>query len=296
MKQTKAIVTLTIGQHYRDRWSKLCADNWHKYAYLHGYDLICIDKSLDNSARAQARSAAWQKCLILGEERVQKYNQVVWLDSDILINPDSPCVVSQVPEDKVGAVDMFARLNELLPGKNQRLIDRHSQFWQSSVRTAKDFYSKVGLLDIVNNVVQTGVMVLSPYYHRSIFEHTYYSYEDLKDGHFEMESLSYEIVKANGVHWLDCRFNALWVECMLRDYPFLLPSSTKDNKLTRIWKRFTRGHYQLPQKKITENCLTTSFINNYFLHFAGSVQYMQWVDVNVSSWIDIQRKYRKALF
>lgn len=290
MKQTKTIVTLAIGQHYRDRWYKLCADNWHKYADLHGYDLICIDKPLDDSSRGLSRSAAWQKCLILGDERVQKYNRVVWLDSDILINPDSPCVVSQVPEDKVGAVDMFARLNELLPGKNQRLIDRHLQFWQSSVRTAKDFYSKVGLLDLVNNVVQTGVMVLSPYYHRSLFEHTYYSYEDISNGHFEMESLSYEIVKANCVHWLDCRFNALWLECMLRDYPFLLPKLKKENKLARTWKRFTRGHYQLPPRKITENCLTTSFINNYFLHFAGVAQYMQWVDVKVSCWSDIQKK------
>lgn len=290
MKQTKAIVTLAIGQHYRDRWYKLCADNWHKYADLHGYELICIDKSFDDSSRARSRSAAWQKCLILGDERVQQYNRVVWLDSDILINPDSPCVVSQVPEDKVGAVDMFAKLNESLPGKNQRLIDRHSQFWQSSVRTAQDFYSKVGLLDIANNVVQTGVMVLSPYHHRSIFEHTYYSYEDIINGHFEMESLSYELVKADCVHWLDCRFNTLWFECMLKDYPFLLPKLKKENKLARSWKRFIRGHYQLPPRKITEKCLTTSFINNYFLHFAGVAQYMRWVDVNISLWSDIQIK------
>ncbi|MGB5962193.1 MAG: hypothetical protein WBG73_16115 [Coleofasciculaceae cyanobacterium] len=287
MKQKKAIVTLAIGQHYRDRWHKLCANNWHKYADLRGYDLICIDNPLDDSSRGLSRSAAWQKCLILGDQRVQKYNQVVWLDSDILINPDSPCVVSKVPEDKVGAVDMFARLNESLPGENKHLIDRHSQFWQSPVRTPKDFYSKVGLPDVANQVVQTGVMVLSPHHHRSVLENTYYNYEDLVDGHFEMESLSYEIIKSNCVHWLDSRFNILWIECMLKDYPFLLSETNKKNKLARTWKRFTRGHYQLPPRKITEKCLTTSFINNYFLHFAGVAQYMPWVNIKISSWSDI---------
>jgi len=290
MRVRKAIVTLVVGNHYRDRWYKICADNWHKYADLQGYDLICIDNPLDDSPRARSRSAAWQKCLILGDTRVQKYDRVVWLDSDILINPDSPCVVSNVPEDKVGAVDMFARLNESLPGENQRLVDRHSQFWESPVRTAKDFYSKVGLPDLADKVVQTGVMVLSPPKHRLILENTYYNYEDIINGHFEMESLSHELVKSNCVHWLDCRFNTLWFECMLRNYPFLLPKQKVENKMTRVWKRFARGHYQLPPKKITEICLTTSFINNYFLHFASVAQYMPWVDVNVSSWSDIQKK------
>lgn len=290
MRLKKAIVTLVIGEVYRDRWNKLCAANWQRYADLHGYDLICIENPLDNSPRAQSRSAAWQKCLILGDKRVQDYDRVVWIDSDILINPNSPCVVSNVPEDKVGAVDMFARLNESLPGKNQRLADRHSEFWQWPIRTAKEFYSKVSLPDLVDRVIQTGVMVLSPHYHRAILEHTYYNYEDIVEGHYEMESLSYEIVKSNGVHWLDYRFNTLWVECMVRDYPFLLPKQEIEIRPIRVWKRFTRGHYQLPPRKITEACLTTSFFNNYFLHFAGVSQYMDWVDVNVSSWKDLRRK------
>jgi hypothetical protein len=287
MKQTKAIVTLVIGKHYRDRWNKLCANNWQRYADQHGYDLICIDEPLDDSPRAQSRSAAWQKCLILGDQRVHKYDRVVWIDSDILINPNSPCIFSDVPEDKVGAVDMFARLNELLPGKDYRLVDRHAKFWQWPVYTPKDFYSKVDLPDLVDRAIQTGVMVLSPHYHRSILEDTYYNYEDMINGHFEMESVSYEIVKANCVHWLDCRFNTLWIDCMLRDYPFLLPKPKIENKLIRGWKRLTRGHYQLPKKKITTSCLTTSFINNYFLHFAGLSQYMPLVDVNVLSWTQL---------
>lgn len=291
MKSAKAIVTLAIGKHYRDRWYKLCSVNWRRYADLHGYDIVCIDNPLDSSPRAQLRSAAWQKCLILGDERVQKYDQVVWLDSDIFINPSSPCVVYGVPENKIGAVDMFVGpLSESLPGENHLLVNRASHFWQWSFSTAKEFYLKGGLPDLFNRVVQSGVMVLSPRYHRPILEHTYYNYEDTPSGHFEMESLSYEIVKSNCVHWLDYRFNRLWIECALRDYPFLLSRQTAENRVIRTCKRLTRVTFQSSLRRITTSCLTTAFINNYFLHFAGTAHYMPLVNTNISSWNELQGK------
>lgn len=290
--QTKAIVTLVIGKHYRDRWHKLCAANWRKYAESHGYDLICIDTPLDNSPRAQSRSAAWQKCLILSDERVKKYDRVVWIDSDILINPNSPCIFSQVPEDKIGATDTFAGLlSEPLPrenGKQQLVVDRVVQFWNWSFRTGKEFYARVGLPDSFDGVVQTGVMVLSPRYHREILEHTYYNYEGKPGEHFEMESLSYEIVKANCIYWIDSRFNRMWIECMVRDYPFLLPQPPEKNRIVRIWKRLMRkGQFQLPPRQMTASCLTTALINNYFLHFAGTAQYMPWVNTKIKSWQEL---------
>ncbi len=68
MKQSKALVTLAIGEKYLHHWKNFAQNNWQKYADKHGYDLICIDTPLDTSERAQARSPAWQKCLILSQE------------------------------------------------------------------------------------------------------------------------------------------------------------------------------------------------------------------------------------
>jgi hypothetical protein len=290
MSQSKVIVTLAIGKHYRERWHKLCSANWRRYAQLHGYDLICIESPLDDSPRARARSAAWQKCLVLSDERVQKYDRVVWIDSDILINPKSPCIVSSVSEDKVGAVDTFAPFERPLPGTNYLLMNRAIEFLGWSFHNAKEYYLKAGFHDPFEQVVQTGVMVVSPRYHRSILEYTYYNYDDTAIGDFEMEALSYELLKANCVHWLNETFNQLWIVCMLREYPFLLPIEQTEMRLIRVWKRFARGHYKLPPRKITEVCLTTSFINNYFLHFAGVSQYMPWVDTDISNWMDLLKK------
>jgi len=281
----KAIVTFAIGKHYYKRWHKLCEANWRRYAEHHGYDLICIDSPLDKSLRAQSRSAAWQKCLILSDERVKKYDRVVWVDSDILINPNAPCIVSKVPEDKVGAVEMFTGpLGESLPGKDQFLIDRSIDLYNWSFRTGRDFYRNVGLPSTFAKVAQTGVMVLQPSRHRSILEHTYYTYQQVDQGHYEMESLSYELVKTDCVYWLDYRFNRLWIECVLRDYPFLLPKPKLENKIVRGWKHMLRGDFRLPPKKITTACLNSAFLNSYFLHFAGQTQYMVWLNTNVSHW------------
>lgn len=290
MKFQKAIVTLLIGKNYRNRWQKLCALNWRKYADLNGYDLICIDSPLDDSPRAQSRSAAWQKCLILGNDRVKKYDRIVWIDSDILINPNSPCVVSQVPEDKVGAVSAFAQFAESLPEKNQILMNRAVEFLGWSFHNAKEYYLEARLPDSFKQVVQTGVIVLSPRHHHDILEYTYHHYDDTPVGDFEMEGLSYELLKTNCVYWLDDRFNKLWVVCMLMNYPFLLAPKKTEIKPIRVWKRFTRGHYQLPPKGVTTASLSTAFINNYFLHFAGMAHYMHWVNTNICSWNDISLK------
>lgn len=287
MKQKKAIVTLLIGQHYQQRWKTICAKNWQRYADKHDYDLICIDKPLDTSAMAHGRSPAWQKCLILGDERVKRYDKVVWIDSDILINPNSPCIVSNVTEDKVGAVSAFTQFAEPLPGKDQMLIDRIIEFWNWPYRNAKEFYSGALLPDSFDQVVQTGVMVLSPHIHNSILEYTYHHYDETPLSNFEMDALSYELLKANCIHWLDDKFNKIWLACMAMHYPLLLPPKKTEIKPIRVWKRLTRGHYQLPPKKATTPALNIAFLNNYFLHFAGTAQYMPWVNTNITSWNDI---------
>src|ERR1035437_3334002 len=73
MNRTKAIVTLAIGDRYLRHWKHTCEANWRAYAARHDFDVICIDKPLDDSERARKRSPAWQKCLVLSQEFSQRY-------------------------------------------------------------------------------------------------------------------------------------------------------------------------------------------------------------------------------
>ena len=77
MTNSKALVTLEIAQQYLESWKNGSQANWQKYADRHGYDFTCIEEPLDDSAPAPKRSPCWQKCLILGEESVNKYDRVV---------------------------------------------------------------------------------------------------------------------------------------------------------------------------------------------------------------------------
>jgi hypothetical protein len=73
---SRALVTLAIGDRYRDMFERHCRSNWSVYAERHGCDLIVIDTPIDRTERAFARSLHWQKCLILEHEQVENYRQV----------------------------------------------------------------------------------------------------------------------------------------------------------------------------------------------------------------------------
>jgi hypothetical protein len=48
----QAIVTLTIGSAYAERFEQLCRANGSAYAERHGFDLVVIKEPLDSSERA----------------------------------------------------------------------------------------------------------------------------------------------------------------------------------------------------------------------------------------------------
>ena len=51
-----AIVTLVVGSVYRSRWEAHCARGWRQYADKHGFELLVIDRPLDEtSARPPVR-------------------------------------------------------------------------------------------------------------------------------------------------------------------------------------------------------------------------------------------------
>ncbi len=207
----KAIVTLAIGDRYLQHWKTNCEANWRAYGAQHGFDVICFDKPLDDSARARKRSPAWQKCLILGQDALQRYDRVVWVDSDVLINHQvAPAIDDGVPLEKVGATEEFTFADNV-GYQPRQLLERLYVYWNKSIvnPTGQEYYKNYGLPSEFAKVVQTGVLVLSPRHHRSLLETVYYNHEE-KGGpewNYEMRPLSYELLKADVVHWIDPRFN-----------------------------------------------------------------------------------------
>lgn len=252
----QAIVTLAIGADYADRFERCCRQSWTAYAKRHGFDLIVITDPLDTSERARRRSPAWQKCLILGAPQVADYDRVVWVDSDICINPGAPSVTDGVPLELIGATDEHRFPS---PEARQAILetiisvapesgDADKRFWQAW-RDPGDWHRYFGLPGEQSHIVQTGVLVLSPTHHRSLLERVYQTYEDRggKQFNYEMRPLSHEIQALGHQHWIDPRFNALvwWL--------FL-----HQNVSTDALKPFVEANYR----------------RSYFLHFAGCAHLM----------------------
>lgn len=257
MSERRAIVTLAIGAEFRRRWDEIVRPNWSRYAARHGYDVICVDEPLDSSERARLRSPAWQKCLVLSQPFSARYDRIVWMDSDVLVNPHAPDVSVGVPIDKVGAVDEFgiptARLHRLIRLKQYAHWRRTGvQFIDNP--SPRSYYAVYGLAGGFDHVVQTGVMVLSPAHHRDVLERTYRSYEDKGPGwNYEMRPLSHELLATDCVHWIDPKFNFLYGIYESLHFPFLAESSD-------------RGRLA--------DCLRDARRDAHFLHFAGSTGHM----------------------
>ncbi|HUI06223.1 MAG TPA: hypothetical protein VL486_04390 [Verrucomicrobiae bacterium] len=289
MNGTKALVTLAIGDYYLQHWKRVCERNWRTYADRYGYDLICLDRLLDNSQRAKNRSPAWQKCLVLSQPFAERYERIVWVDSDVLINNlDAPSIVEGVPPEKVGAVETLAK-DRWQTG--DQLLDRVYEFYGSSLTnySNRQYYTNYGLPDGFDRVVQTGVLVLSPKHHREMLEKVYYSYEEKggREWHMEMRPLSYELLKADAVCWLDYRFNFMWPSMQFMCYPFLLRPRLGLGYGARIKRKLgmMMGFPGLDQLRAA--CLTAVFHNSFFMHFGGDCMVdMLLVNQDASSWFD----------
>ncbi|HEV2161348.1 MAG TPA: hypothetical protein VGR52_03810 [Stellaceae bacterium] len=246
----KAIVTLNIGQQYQTTWRNICRKGWQAYCERHGYELVNLDKRLDPSDRANKRSPAWQKLLILSQDWSAGYDRIVWVDSDIVINATAPDVIDDTPEGKIGCTDEFAYPTV----KDHKAIMTSGRIHLTS-GDATAFHTCVGL-PAASHIVQTGVMVLSPKHHRELFEHVYSTYEDPgTDRYYEMRFLSHEVQKANLQHWINPKFNALLIWLALAD--IVKTGRQPTNKLEM-------GYFLMEQ-----------FFRNFFIHFGGHQDWMQ---------------------
>jgi len=264
MNNKKAIVALAVGKRFSRMVKNFCQQNWKLYAEKYGYDLIISEELWDNSDFGKSRCAAWQKCLVLSQKWSQDYDRIVWLDTDIIINPNSPDISEGIPVDKIGAVNEFASPTR---DSYKLALSRMYEHWTNlnykpviNYR-AQEYYKSFGIECNFEDVVQTGVMVFNPKIHREILEHVYYNYEE-KGLNYEMRPLSYEILKSGMIHWIDYRFNTLLQFQKALFYPFLLELKTEKLPL-------------FGQNKVKELCIDAVFSNSYFLHFTGKTEEMK---------------------
>lgn len=255
----RALVTLIVGSNYEWNFERYCRKNWTAYARRHDYDLVVFNSPLDMSPRARSRSPYWQKNLILEQDELAAYEQVAWIDGDIMINAErAPSVFDGVPVERIGAVDEY-RVPDAATYRKSLAISylRAKRLGQPFVHnpTPQDYYRVRGFPEY-SAVTQGGVIICSPRYHRDVFR-AVYAYEDAGEpsSNYEMAALSYEILRRDLVTWLDYRFNRLVLFGLVENLPAMRRPSAQQADSSDA-------------RTITE-IIAELYANSYFLHFAG---------------------------
>ncbi|MHA1597997.1 MAG: hypothetical protein ACTSV1_04680, partial [Alphaproteobacteria bacterium] len=257
----KAVVTLAVGDDHLAEFMGFAKATWEPYCQRHGYDLIVLTEPIDGQADLDRTPIHWQKLLVGQMPGAERYDHMVWVDTDIVINHHlAPCIAGQLTGDRIGAIDAsdevhtrdefgnlktrYTALNTMFVAKSTGVPDDA----KIAITRAgiEDLYGYFGFDIETPHFINTGVFVFNPARHNDFLLHIY---NNSSDQRYMDTVFSYELIGNDMVEFVDRRFNMLWpIECA-RSYPFLFdPEFMVDNPET------------------VRMCVNTAFRNSYFLH------------------------------
>ena len=258
-----AIVTFVVGRNHLDIF-EIVKPSWVAYAGKCKADLVVVDDYVDRASLG-GRAPMWQKLLVVNLPMLRKYEQVLFLDVDILINPDSPSIFDTDTRGKVGIVrhqalfyPEIATIQHLRYLKLMGASEKGPEAAEQIGKCFVDYYSNYGLSLASTLIFNTGVMLFSPSIQGQFFEGIYHKYEmDAFDQ--EQTALNYELIDNENYIELDFRFNAQVGAILSRDYPFL---HLTDEQAVRY---LSNANFC----DVSFLCLNNVIELNYFAHFSG---------------------------
>jgi hypothetical protein len=226
----KAVVTLAFGPD-KPVYDSLFLPTIKAYCKKHNYDYIEINEPFDKDIRIMNSKPGicMQRLLICSQPWSSQYDYIVMFDSDILVNVNqAPDIIEGIPEGKIGAV-CERKLFKL--EFSQKVWSR----WRPDLpQNGEEYYKKYGYPEGFQNQLNGGVMVYQPKHHAEFLSNLYKKYTpDILNGNrqlndYDQDILSYHIQKEGLIHWLDERWNMVWVLYQILLYPFLNPNEHKE--------------------------------------------------------------------
>jgi len=202
------MTTIAIGDKYLQNYNRLFRPSQEAYASKHGYDFKVITNYLDNRVQ-HPHSISIHKLLICSQEWSSAYDFIVYVDADIVINPNSPPIHEACHlGDKIGMVNEYSQ-----PTLDRRIEVQKKNGWEYP---AREYYKLCGYQLETDKMFNGGVMVFQPRKHRSFLEGVYGAHvlktiNHPRGFHFEQTVVNYEFQKADMIITLPNEFNAVWI-------------------------------------------------------------------------------------
>lgn len=256
------IATLAIGEDFLKKWEQYALPSWLDYCKKYNIQLICITDFIDYS-----KGAYWQKLLIgnVVKQNLPNIQNIMFLDTDILISPLAPNVFKLYEAEKIAVVEEYSNI---FPQKNYFLLKNIAYFRHHFISSkypldsslfapiSRQFADEGYLLPKNGKIFCSGVLIFN-IKHISLFNLWYEEihYTGVFD-HGEQLFLNYKVSQYGNVQWLDYKFQTHWINEMAEKYSFLY----------QAYKNMDKTSFN----QLAASCIQTSLKNSYFLHFPGS--------------------------
>lgn len=203
------VVVVAIGDQYFKRYSELFYENHRAWTDLNGYDLHIVREPIEPRG-AHPSLMCMQRYLVCSAPWSAGYDRIVYVDADILFNLDRAGRIELDAPDptKVWAVDEYTQ-----PTLEKRIEFQRRMRWETS---ARDYYGLAGFNIETESMINGGLLVMSPRYHREFFEELYEF--GIKTGvdhprgyHYEQSLTGYELQKRGLWARLPNEWNSIWI-------------------------------------------------------------------------------------
>ena len=261
-KSKNILTTIAIGGEYYDLWYERAFPTWEKYCTEHGLGLVVFDEELISPEDKLWKKATWQKMLIAETLKNSSLSvkNVCYLDTDILINYQSPTIFNKYKSDTIGLVSLVKNIPFEYEESRRKISFLRNKYYDknfpldSAIFMNLDQVYSFHNLPVQDNFACMGLIMFNVDKHSDLMRNWFNKYDKnvktLTNGG-DQSHINYEMLNWGKITWLDYKYQAIWIHEMATNYPFI----------------YSYGRSKI---NLIRECIEASLMNNYFLHFAGS--------------------------
>lgn len=266
-KSKNYIVTIAIGKKYLSQWKNFAFNNWKQYCVKNDIGIMVIQDDIIDKNHPKWKKATWQKMLIgnyIKENKIN-INNVCYLDTDYLINLNSPNIFHKNIKNKISVVSAIKNIPYPLDYIRRKIAFNRKIYFDkkypldSALFINEADYYKFHNVTNQKDIINMGFFLFNVNYFYKKMKKWFFKYNanisGLTNGG-DNPYMSYEILNNKKTNLLNYKFNTLWNYEMAFKYSFL--------------------YKNMNNKNLIKVCVEDSLNDCYFLHFAGS-----WLESNL---------------